>query len=143
MQIVGRCHCGNISFRFDIEPAPMTMPARACSCTFCQKHGGVWTSSSHGALRVAVADQDQVNRYRFGTRTATFHVCRRCGVVPVVTSDIEGRTYAVVSVNAFENVPATLLDRAPVSFDGEGEGERLARRAKHWIPDVQFVDGGT
>ena len=31
-------------------------------------------------------------------------MCTACGVVPVVTSRIDGRLYAVVSVNAFENV---------------------------------------
>jgi hypothetical protein len=142
MQIDGRCHCGNITFRFVIEPAPRTIPARACSCTFCQKHSGVWTSSPQGALRISIADADHLNRYQFGTRTATFHICKRCGVVPVVTSDIGGRTYAVVSVNAFENVPAAMLDKAPVSFDGESEGDRLARRARNWIPDVRYAEGG-
>ena len=142
MQIDGRCHCGNIKFRFVIEPVPRTIPARACSCTFCQKHGGVWTSSPQGTLRISIVNAEHVNRYQFGTRTATFHICKRCGVVPVVTSDIGGRTYAVVSVNAFENVPAAMLDRAPVSFDGEDEGERLARRVRNWIPDVRYAEGG-
>jgi hypothetical protein len=139
MEIAGRCHCGTISFLLVIEPTPKTIPARACGCSFCQKHGGVWTSSPNGVLRIAVAGLDQVSRYQFGTRTATFHICRRCGVVPVVTSEIDGQTYAVVSVNALENVPETLLDRAPVSFDGESEGERLARREKNWIPDVRYA----
>lgn len=139
MDIAGACHCGNIAFRLRIEPAPVRLPARACGCSFCRKHGGVWTSSPTGALLVAVRDEALVNRYRFGTRTAGFHVCRGCGVVPLVTSDIDGRRYAVVSVNALESVAPGLLDHAPASFDGEGEGERLARRARNWIPDVRFV----
>ena len=73
-----------------------------------------------------------------GTRTADFHVCTRCGVVPVVTSYIDGQLYAVVSVNAFEGVPASLLRRAPASFDGEGTDDRLARRKRNWIRDVEF-----
>lgn len=83
-----------------------------------------------------------MNRYQFGTRTATFHICKRCAVVPVVTSDIGGRTYAVVSVNALENVPAAMLEKTSASFDVEGEGERLARRARNWIPDVRYAEGG-
>ena len=141
MELHGRCHCGNIAFELAIEPDPVTMPARACSCSFCLKHGGVWTSSPSGALRVSLRDPARVSRYNFGTRTADFHICVTCGVVPVVTSRIHGRDYAVVSVNALENVPASLLDRAVSSFDGEGIGERLARRARNWIADVQFVDG--
>ena len=70
--------------------------------------------------------------------TAEFHVCTACGVVPVVTSRIDGRLYAVVSVNAFENVEPALLRRAPATFEGENEQARLSRRKRNWIADVQF-----
>ena len=139
MRIQGSCHCGNIRFTLDWGHEPPRIPARACGCTFCTKHGGVWTSSPTGSLRVSVRDPAQVNRYTFGTRTADFHVCTACGVVPVVTSTIGGRTYAVVSVNAFEGVDPALLDRSPADFDGEGEGDRLARRQRNWIADVAFL----
>lgn len=139
MLIQGSCHCGNVRFRLDWTPEPAEIPARACSCSFCVKHGGVWTSCPTGTLRVAVREPERVSRYQFGTRTADFHLCTGCGVVPVATSLIEGRLYAVVSVNAFDGVDPALLRRAPTNFDGEGEGTRLARRARNWIGDVQFV----
>ncbi len=138
MLIHGRCHCGNIAFTLTWEPDPREIPARACGCSFCTKHGGVWTSHPGGALRVRVEDPSQVSRYAFGTRTADFQVCARCGIVPVVTSRIDGKLYAVVSVNAFEGVDASLLRRAPASFDGEGEDSRLARRKRNWIAEVEF-----
>ena len=140
MMIRGGCHCGNISFELAWDPDSAEIPARACGCTFCTKHGGVWTSNPKGALRVRVGEPNQVSRYSFGTHTADFHVCARCGVVPVVTSEIEGRLYAVVSVNAFNNVDASLLRRAPISFDGEEVDSRLARRARNWIADVTFPE---
>jgi hypothetical protein len=86
-----------------------------------------------------VKEQASVSRYAFGTRTAEFHVCSRCGVVPVVTSEIEGRLYAVVNVNTFEGVDASLLRRSSANFDGEGTDSRLERRARNWIGRVQFV----
>ena len=141
MLIHGRCHCGNIAFQLVWEPDPVEIPARACGCSFCVKHGGVWTSTPSGSLRVVIREESQVSRYAFGTRTAEFHVCARCGVVPVVTSRIEGRLYAVVSVNAFEGVDTALLRRAAASFDGEGEESRLARRARNWIPSVEVIAG--
>ena len=138
MRIRGRCHCGNISFRLDWDPDPVEIPARSCDCTFCMKHGGTWTSYPAGRLEVAIEDPALVSRYEFGTKTATFHVCARCGIVPVVTSDLDGRTYAVVSVKAFENVDPSMLKPGPVSFDGEGVESRLARRKRNWIADVKF-----
>jgi hypothetical protein len=96
----------------------------------------VWTSCPTGSLKVSVSDPALVSDYAFGTKTARFHVCARCGAVPVVTSRIDGRLSAVVSVNAFDNVDPSLLRRAPASFDGESEETRLARRKRNWIPHV-------
>src|SRR5215217_5944217 len=112
MLIHGKCHCGNISFELAWDPDPAEIPARACGCSFCVKHGGVWTSNPAGALKVAVDAPSLVSRYAFGTKTAAFHICTRCGVVPVVTSRIDGRLYAVVSVNAFEGIEPSRIRRA-------------------------------
>jgi hypothetical protein len=139
MLIAGRCHCGSIGFTLDWNPDPVEIPARACTCSFCVKHGGVWTSCPTGTLVVTIGDPSHVARYAFGTRTAEFHVCMRCGVVPLVTSRIDGNTYAVVSVNAFEGVARSLLRTVTASFDGEGTDARLARRQRNWIRDVRFV----
>jgi hypothetical protein len=142
MLISGGCHCGNIAFALRWEPEPAEIPARACTCSFCAKHGGVWTSCPTGRLTVKVGDPSLVSKYAFGTGTARFHVCARCGIVPVVTSRIEDRVYAVVSVNALENVAPSLLRRASATFDGEDEAARLARRRRNWIPDVEYIEGG-
>lgn len=136
--IPGKCHCGNISFSLAWEPEPAQIPARACGCSFCVKHGGVWTSNPKGALKVAVKDPSAVSRYAFGTGTAEFHICARCGVVPVVTSTLDGRLYAVVSVNAFEGIDPARIRRAPADFEGEATEARLARRKRNWIPEVVF-----
>ena len=138
MNILGSCHCGNVSFELAWEPDPARIPARACGCSFCVKHGGVWTSNPSGSLRVKLEDPALVEKYAFGTRTAEFQIFRRCGVVPFVTSDIEGRTYAVVSVNAFDNVDRSRLHVAPMSFEGEETSSRLERRKRNWIGDVRY-----
>jgi len=140
MLISGSCHCGNISFALDWKPEPSEIPARACTCSFCTKHGGVWTSCPTGSLKVTVADPSLVSRYAFGSETAEFHICSRCGIVPVVTSRIDDRLYAVVSVNAFEGVEPSLLRRSPSTFDGENERARLARRKRNWIAEVEYVE---
>jgi hypothetical protein len=141
MKLSGSCHCGNIAFDLDWGSDPDEIPARACGCSFCVKHGGVWTSSPGGSLRVAIRDPGAASVYRFGTGTASFHVCSRCGVVPVVSSEIDGRLHAVVSVNALDDVDRSRIRPVPISFDGEDTAARLARRTRGWIGDVQIRIG--
>ena len=140
MRLDGSCHCGNIAFALDWKGDPARIPARACGCSFCIKHGGVWASHPGSALTVTIDNPALVSEYAFGTRTATFHVCARCGAVPVVTSEIDDRLYAVVNVNALEKVEGLALDRSAATFEGEDTAARLARRARNWIADVRIVD---
>ncbi len=142
MLIQGSCHCGNLSFGLNWQPDPTSIQARACGCSFCVKHGGVWTSNPSSALTVTVREPRLVSRYAFGTSTAAFHICGRCGVVPVVTSELDNHLYAVVSVNAFNNVPQSLLQRSATDFQGESVESRLARRKRSWIATITFVESG-
>jgi hypothetical protein len=141
MVINGKCHCGNITFALDWPGAPSDVVARACSCTFCTKHGGVWTSNPNAKLSVAFRQSAAVSRYSFGTATATFHICIRCGVAPIVTSEIADRLYAVVNVNSFDNFDLAGLRRQAANFDGEEPQSRLMRRQRNWIPDVLIREG--
>ncbi len=140
MVISGKCHCGNLAFTLVWEPSPEAIAARACGCSFCVKHGGVWTAYPAGALEVVVQDPALVSRYAFETRTAEFHTCSRCGVVPVVTSRIDDRLYAVVNVNAFDGLDPARIRRSSGTFDGEDAATRLARRKRNWIANVTFVE---
>jgi hypothetical protein len=142
MRIDGKCHCGNIALELEWEGDPPELPARACTCSFCVKHGGVWTSNPKARLAVAIGDASLVSKYTFGTRTATFHICSRCGSVPLVTSEIANHLYAVVNVNVLENVDPSWLRRAAATFDGEDIESRLDRRKRNWIGDVRIVTEG-
>src|SRR5574337_497736 len=138
MLICGRCHCGNIGFELNWTPEPAQIPARACTCSFCVKHGGVWAACPTGSLIVTLRDPAAVSAYRFGTKPAAFQVCTICGSVPVVTSEIDGGVYAVVNVNTFENVDASMLQPASIALDDEDEPTRLARRVRNWIARVEI-----
>src|ERR1700730_10524243 len=140
MLINGRCHCGNSAFELEWEGDMAAIPARACGCSFCVKHGGVWTSNPTSRLAVAIRDTSLVSKYAFGSRTATFHVCSRCGAVPLVTSEIANHLYAVVNVNVLENVDPSLLRHATAAFEGEDIEARLARRGRNWIADVRIAE---
>jgi hypothetical protein len=135
--INGSCHCGNIRFTFDWPGAGSSIPVRACGCALCTKHRGVWTSNPQGRFRLRTTDQSKVTLYRFGTKTADFHVCANCGVVPIVTCDIDERRYAVVNVNTFDNVDRSQLIEAAADFEGETTENRLARRRRNWTPEAE------
>ena len=139
MLIHGSCHCRNLTFALDWRCDPSGIPARACTCSFCTRHGNVWTSCPTGSLRVTIADQTLASTYRFGTGTADFHVCTRCGTVTVASSRIDGHLYAVVSVNALDDVDPALLHKTSSDVADENEAARLARRKRNWIGDVVFV----
>src|SRR6185295_14616968 len=112
-KIQGSCHCGNVRFELAWPGDAAVIPARRCGCSFCQKHGGVWTSNPAGTLVVRIARPPEVSHYEFGTATAEFLVCSRCGAVPVVTSRIDERLFAVVNVNTFDGVDAARITVAP------------------------------
>lgn len=140
--ITGSCHCRNITYTFtrpDYDPAAGdTLPVRTCTCTFCIKHGDVYTSHPQGQLIARIADETMVQRYQFGTKTARFYTCKQCGVFPFVTSEIEGNLYAVVNVNTFENVDRGALIPTPMDFEGEEVDDRLGRRTRTWISTVEI-----
>ena len=138
VEITGACHCGNVRFNLLWPEPEATIQVRECGCSFCRKHGGAWTSHRASKLSVRIENSAQVSRYNFGTKTADFHVCSVCGVVPLVSSDIEGRQYAVVNVNTFENADRFSLVASSADFDGEGVDSRLERRTRNWISSVRF-----
>lgn len=132
----GSCHCGNLRMSFSWPEPGQPVPVRACSCTLCTKHKAVWTSHPQGRFALEIGEEARLLRYRFGTRTAEFHVCLGCGVMPLATSTIEGRRYAVLNVHAFDGVDRQRLVERTTNFDGESTEDRLARRARSWTPEA-------
>ena len=112
------------------------MSARACGCSFCRPRRATYTSHPEARLEALIADENRLSRYRFGTATAEFYVCRECGVLPFATSEIDGRLYAVVNVLTFDEAGSMDFDISSTDFDGETREERLRRRARNWIADI-------
>jgi len=138
-RIDGSCHCGNIRVTFDRPDSAPAITARACGCTLCTKHGAAWTSQPDGRFYLRIADDSRVARYRFGTKTADFHICLTCGVIPIVTCTIDGIRYAVFNINTFDDLDRSQLVETATNFEGETTENRLARRRRNWTPEV--VDG--
>lgn len=134
----GSCHCGAIGFTFRASQRPESWSVRACRCSFCRGHGARTTSDPKGSVTFRVSDPSQLQRYRFGLRSADFFICNACGVylASVLTS---GRgQFATVNVNAIRGaieVPEAL----PVSYEGESLEQRQSRREQRWTPVTEAV----
>jgi hypothetical protein len=133
----GGCHCGNVTYVL-LWPSGEPMKPRTCNCSFCVGHGAIYTSHPQAALDAKVADRNFWGAYKFGTQSADFRVCRRCGTFPFALSAIDGSTYAVLNVRTLADfsAPAHVEQR---NFEGEALGTRLTRRRATWIPVVSIA----
>ena len=135
MNIKGRCHCGNLSFAIETEcPAAQVAP-RACQCSFCRMHGARTWSDAHGTATLNVADDQQLQIYRFGLETADMWVCRICGAYAGAVLTDGGSAWSTLNLRLTELVGR---DAAPVSYDDESVAERIARRKVNWTPTSVF-----
>jgi hypothetical protein len=82
-----------------------------------------------------------VSYYQFGSRTADFLVCARCGTyTAALLRDGDGH-YATINANTFD-VPL-LQEAEPVDYAGESPEDRIARRRAMWTPAQIIENWGT
>ena len=128
----GRCHCAAIGYDFSTELAPSAWPIRACQCSFCRAHAALSTSDPRGSLVFHAHEPDQLERYRFGLRTADFLLCRRCGVYIGAQIDSERGSFGIVNTRALTS--ALELVATPMTYEGEDILQRTQRRESRWTP---------
>jgi hypothetical protein len=136
MEHSGGCHFGNIRMRLGLSKSPQESPLRACSCSFCRAHNTRTVSDPMGRFEVWADDWLLVEAYRFGSRTADYLLCRRCGVYVGAVCDTAVGLRAVVNVNALDDRAAFVQTPATPDYDGETTDARLSRRAVNWMPAV-------
>ena len=138
--IHGGCHCGDVRYVFT-WPADGEPPLRTCECSFCVKQGGIYSSHPDGALAVTLRDKDVLSDYEFGTKSAHFHSCRRCGTFVFVVSHVDGRDRAVLNMRTVDDFKAPAQVQ-PHSYEAESLGDRLGRRGRNWIGRVTITVAG-
>ena len=136
MEHIGSCHCGNLRVRLVLTRPAADNAVRACTCGFCRAHGTRTVSDPAGLFEVWADDWSLVEPYRFGSRTADYLVCRRCGVYVGAVSDTDAGPRAVVNTNNLADRAAFTRAPEPTDRDGESTAERMARRATTWTPTV-------
>lgn len=130
----GGCHCGNLALHLRLSQAPTDTPLRACGCAFCRAHNTCTTSDPHGWVEIWAKDWSLVEPYRFGSRTADFLICRRCGVYIGAVCETAAGVRAVINANCLDDRAAFTRQSVPVDHSDETTEDRLARRAANWIP---------
>jgi len=132
----GGCHCGNLGVTLRLGTAPAEVRLRACQCSFCRAHNTRTASDPNGAVEIRAKDWDLVRRYRFGTGTADFLICSRCGVyIGAVTETADGAR-AVINTACLDDSAMFTAVPVPVNHDGEAKRQRQDRRAENWTPAV-------
>ena len=141
MEHRGGCHCRNLTLRLCLTTPPEAVRLRACQCSFCRAHATRTISDPNGAVEVWAEDWSLVEAYRFGTGTAAFLICRRCGVYIGAVCDTPAGLRATINTNSLDDRARFTQPAAAVDHDGEDLADRLARRACTWTPAVVHSAG--
>jgi hypothetical protein len=136
MDHLGGCHCGNIHVRLRLSKPPQGTPLRACACAFCRAHQTRTVADPAGLFELSADDWSLVEKYRFGSRTADYIVCRRCGVYVAAVCETSAGLRAVVNINCLVDRPSFSQVPDVTDYEGETVEERLSRRATRWMPAV-------
>jgi hypothetical protein len=131
IEYLARCHCGALTARYRTAIPPADWSVRACQCSFCRSHGALTTSDPEGLLEFRSANPTQVQRYRFGERTAEFLICRECGVYVGVQMVTDRGRFGVLNVLTLR--PLLVLSAAePMDYGAESAEGRRLRRESRW-----------
>ena len=133
-EYLARCHCGALTARYRTAKTPSEWSIRACQCSFCRAHGALSTSDPEGTLQFSCSAPESVQRYRFGTGSADFLVCRECGVYLGAQTMREGRRFGILNTRTLDPIPEALPEAAPMSYTNEASEARYARRQARWTP---------
>jgi hypothetical protein len=132
----GGCHCGNLRLTLRLTQPPNEVRLRACGCSFCRANQTRTASDPNGSADIWADDWSQVSKYRFGTGTADFLVCRRCGIYLGAVSETDAGTRMVTNTNCLEDRAAFTGTSVSTDHDGEAVESRIARRAANWTPTM-------
>lgn len=130
----GACHCRAIGFVYRTALLPKDWPVRACQCTFCLAHGALSTSDPRGDLEFLVTIPGQLQRYRFGLKTADFLLCRQCGVYIGAEINTAAGRFGIINSRALQDRKLALAVATPMSYDTEESADRVLRREQRWTP---------
>lgn len=133
------CHCEDLRFVLTTKRDVSELAYRVCGCEHCARRRPIYVADPEGSVAFELASGGALTRYRFGTATADFISCARCGCMAGALCFIDGRPFAVLNAALFRERPEVVP--ATISAEGESVEGRSHRRAKNWTPVSRLPDG--
>jgi hypothetical protein len=133
-EYVARCHCGALSACYRTALPACNWHIRACQCSFCRTHAALSTSDPAGLLTYSCSQPELLQRYRFGTRSAEFLICRACGVYLGAQIMSDRKRFGILNIRALMHIPPNLPDAEPMDYKDETAEIRRSRRESRWTP---------
>ena len=125
-------HAGNYvkpgpSLSFQLVSALEALPQRICNCSYCRRHGPLWTSDAQGRVSFSWAPELAPIAYRFAHGTADFLCCARCGILLAAVSIAEPHR-AVLNLRC-SNQPAKPDSPTPTPIPRADTSSEVTSRA--------------
>lgn len=129
----GRCHCGAISMELAFTSPAEEMQVRSCQCDFCARQGSLTVSAADGKAIISIA-ADQLTTYSFGSKTASFLICSRCGVYTGVVMKDGDKLLSIANARGLAIEEFRHRTGEHMTHDGETTPDRIERRRQRWTP---------
>ena len=130
-KLSGGCHCQNIRYTATIPFAIDELAIRSCPCGYCRLHGGIYGAHPDMSVEVDVKISQEVTKYRFASCTTDFMICKKCGIIAIVTDEIDSQHYALLRINTLDD-PIVRKEIPIVNNEGEDSKARRERRKAKW-----------
>lgn len=133
MSMRGSCKCRNIEVWWrtvDYSAVP-----RQCLCEYCREKSVCYVSKAGTRVDVTIRDARLHKTVRQGSNTAVFHECGNCGVLVLVTADIDGEVYGALNANCLDN-PLGFCAAVEMDFSAQAAGDKMDRWKANWCRPV-------
>jgi hypothetical protein len=115
----GNCHCGAVGFEYQTKQPVDDWFVRACECSFCAKHGAIYTSDPAGSLRFCTRTHRRSRATASGTRRRTSFFCGRCGGYLGAIMEEGGQVLFVMNIRALDPQPEGLPAAKTMTYEEE------------------------
>ena len=132
----GLCHCGAIGFTYRCTVPVEEWAVRECQCSFCRLHASRNVSDPAGNVQFHFNDEPKLERYRFGSKTTDFLLCKCCGVYLAAYLNSPAGEFATININAIQP-RVNVKPGMPMDYDAETSDDKRTRREVRWTPVIQ------